>query len=306
MTNSARRTAQFRVGVFNIEHFGVDPNTGHHDGLNAAIDFLLQTTPVPPEVLILPECTRFEDKGFAPLRGVINTLSRALPRGQVYEAFVDDWGDRRNPPGILFNRSVFDVTNYFRPNKSASPYKGVVKATIQGIEVVFLPDHWPGGSGREEFDRSAQRWKPWSDGNAIGGGDLNITSSWEKDFRFDDPGGPSWYEVCERRGELRKLEQKGWQNPATGEWEIDTRALDKLRDLGWRDAGEEAGDASITDAHPADGLGLRIDRILRSPGFHGGQVEGSYFCRQPPREISDHAYVGAEYVVHAPAERNSR
>lgn len=289
--------ARFSVGVFNIEHFGVDPATGRHTGLANALDFILQTTPVPPDVLMLPECTRFDYDGRAPQRLAVNVLSQGLPQGEKYEPFVDHWGERRNPPGVLINGAKFDVTNYYAPDSSSSPYKGVVKTTIDGIPVVVIPDHWPGGAGRPEFDRSAQRWKPWSTVNTVAGGDLNITSSWERDFRFADPDGPTWYQACERRGELHKLKQKGRRNPVTGEWEIDTEALDELRELGWVDAGEEAGNPTITDRHPVDGLGLRIDRILRSPGFNGEQVPDSYFCAQPPRNVSDHAYVGASFIV---------
>lgn len=285
-------SATFTVGVFNIEHFAAGK-------LDAALEWLLDITPTPPDALILPECTLFDHNGESPIRSTVNLLSRALPRGQVYEACVDHWGERRNPPGILINRSTFEITNYYRPNRSSAPYKGVVKTTINGIPGVFIPDHWPGGSGRTTFDQSAQRWKQWSDENTVGAGDLNITSSWEKDFRFEDPDGPSWYEVCKRRGELRKLEQKGRQDPVTKEWKIDTEALDKLRDLGWVDAGEEADDPTITDAHPDDGLGIRVDRILRSPGFNGELLDGSYFCKQPPRDISDHGYLGAKYVVRS-------
>jgi hypothetical protein len=244
-------SARFSVGVFNIEHFGVDRATGRHSRLPLALDFIRQTTPVPPDVLILPECTRFEDDGHDALRRVVNELSRALPHSELYEPFVDDWRERRNPPGVLINRAKFEVDNYYRPNSNSGPYKGVVKTTIDGIPVVFIPDHWPGGAGRPEFDRSAQRWKPWSTMNTVAGGDLNITSSWERDFRFADPDGPTWYQACERRGERHKLKQKGRRNSVTGEWEIDTEALDELRELGWVDAGEEADNPAITDRHPA-------------------------------------------------------
>ncbi|MFJ8966722.1 endonuclease/exonuclease/phosphatase family protein [Lentzea sp. NPDC102401] len=298
MSEPGGDSARFSVGVFNIEHFGVDRATGRHSRLPLAVDFIRQTTPVPPDVLILPECTRFDYDGHDALRRVVNELSRALPHGELYEPFVDHWGERRNPPGVLVNRAKFEVDNYYEPNSNAGPYKGVVKTKIDGIAVVFIPDHWPGGAGRPEFDRSAQRWKPWSTMNTVAGGDLNITSSWGRDFRFAEPAGPSWYQVCERRGELHKLKQKGRKNPVTGEWEIDTEALDELRELGWTDAGEEADNPTITDPHPADGLGLRIDRILRSPGFNGEQVPDSYFCAQSPSDVSDHAYVGASFIVH--------
>ena len=96
---------------------------------------------------------------------------------------------------------------------------------------------------------------------------------------------------------LDKLTQKGWFNAATNRWEIDTRQLDLLRTtFRYADMGEEAGDPTVT-TNPRISTSLRIDRIFRSIGFPAEVV--NYQVRQPPREISDHAYVFGAYRVPA-------
>lgn len=75
--------ATLSVGVFNIDRFGWDKANGHHR-LSAALDFLLKQTPVPPDVLALPEARRGLDEGQHAIRTVTHRLSRHL-RGGRYE-----------------------------------------------------------------------------------------------------------------------------------------------------------------------------------------------------------------------------
>jgi len=104
-----------------------------------------------------------------------------------------------------------------------------------------------------------------------------------------------WYEQCLTQGNLDKLKQKGWLNPATSRWEIDTRQIDDLRTIyDYVDMGEEYGDPTPT-TKPTIGRGLRIDRIFRSRGFPGEPIE--YAVRQPSPRLSDHAYVFGAYRV---------
>lgn len=154
-----------------------------------------------------------------------------------------------------------------------------------------------GGEGRAEFDRAAARVSTHGglENKSLLLGDFNSDSSWDREHhhRID------WYEQCERTGTLHKLEQKGWFNPATGRWELDTRALDKLRTIyGYADMGEEFGNPTPT-THPDTGSGLRIDRIFCSTGLPAEVID--YQVRQPPPELSDHAYVFGAYRIPSAA-----
>ncbi|MGH3906161.1 MAG: endonuclease/exonuclease/phosphatase family protein [Pseudonocardiaceae bacterium] len=294
MDQQFRESATLRVGVFNIERFGWDKTRGHHR-LSAALEFLLEQTPVPPDVLALPEARRGLDEGQHAIRSLTHQLSEHLDGGRYEPLFAS-----RNLPGrrnhlhlLLVNTAKVHPLAWHDPAAADAAYRdsGFALCQIAGHQIYLCCEHWTGGEGREAFERAALRV------STLGGprrktlllGDFNADSGWERELHH----GRDWFAQCESRDELHKLEQKGWLNPATGRWEIDTRQLDKLRTLySYHDMGEEAGDPTPT-THPDTGSALRIDRIFRSTGLPA-QVSG-YDVRQPPRALSDHAYVFGTY-----------
>jgi endonuclease/exonuclease/phosphatase family metal-dependent hydrolase len=282
------------VGVFNIERFGYD-GQGHHR-LPAALDFLLEHTSRPPDVLALPEARRGLDDGQQAIRRkVVHRLSQHLDGGW-YEALFAS----RKPPGrrnhlhlLLVNTATVHPLQWHDPHADDAAYRddGFAVCEIFGHEVNLCCEHWSGGEGRAVFDQAANRvaQKGGPTRKTLLLGDFNADSGWDKEFHH----GIDWQAVCEAQGHEDKLEQKGWFNPGTGRWEIDTRQLDKLRTIyGFRDMGEEAGDPTVT-THRRTGSGLRIDRIFRSAGFPADLID--YNVRQPPQAISDHAYVFGAY-----------
>ncbi len=284
------------VGVFNIERFGWDKTKGHHR-LPAALEFLLEQTPVPPDVLALPEARRGLDDGQHAIRTLTHRLSGHLHGGRYEPLFAS-----RNLPGrrnhlhlLLVNTTTVAPLAWHDPAAADAAYRdsGFARCQIAGQQVHLCCEHWSGGEGREAFERAAQRV------STLGGprrktlllGDFNADSGWDRELHHS----LDWHAQCEAQGNLHKLEQKGWLNPASGRWEIDTRQLDKLRThYGYMDMGEEAGDPTPT-THPETGSGLRIDRIFRSTGLPAHVT--SYHVRQPPRDLSDHAYVFGTYRV---------
>lgn len=284
-----------RVGVWNIERLGWDEGEGHHR-LSAAVDWLLEQSPVGLDVLALPEARGALADGQRILRRLLAyPLSQHLPDGGRYEPLLAS----RNLPGrrnhlhaLLVNTAKVFPLAWWDPQGPDAAYRtdGFATCAIFGHEVDLCCEHWNGGLGRAEFDRAVNRL------STHGGphrqtlilGDFNADSGWEKEQHH----GLDWYELCRQRGELHKLEQKGWWNPETEQWEIDTRQLDKLHLFGFRDMGQEAGDPTPT-TDPSTGSTLRIDRIYRSSGLPVDVLD--YQVRQPPRELSDHALVYGTY-----------
>ncbi len=236
------------VGVFNVERFGWDQGKGHHR-LPAALDFLLEQTPVPPDVLALPEARRGLDEGQHAIRMLTHRLSCHLGGGRYEPLFASRTlpGRRNHLHLLLVNTAKVHPLAWHDPGAEDAAYRdsGFAVCEIAGHRVHLCCEHWSGGEGRETFQRAAQRV------SALGGrrrktlllGDFNADSGWERELHH----GLDWYARCAARGELHKLEQKGWLNPVSGRWEIDTRQLDTLRTLyGYRDMGEEADDPTPT------------------------------------------------------------
>lgn len=312
------RHQRLTVGVFNIERFGYDRGQGNHR-LPAALEWMLDQTPVPPDVLAFPEATNGLADWQRPIRRIaVNTLSRKLDGGWYEPLFSS-----RTLPGrgnhlhlLLVNTAKVHPLGWSEPEAPGvgRRHAGFAQCEIFGHEVMLCCEHWAGGDGREEFDRAANRVA--QKGNlrkTLLLGDFNSDSGWPGERHITEQ--LNWYEQCRAQGNLDKLLQKGWFNPAavhpaTGEpgwfypalrsgdrgwWQVDTRQLDLLRRFfGFLDMGEEAGDPTVT-TNPRTGSGSRIDRVLRSAGFPARVLE--YAVRQPPREISDHGYVFGTYLV---------
>lgn len=289
------RTERLTVGTWNIEYFGYATGRGHHR-LPAALEWLLEQTPVPPDILALPEATHGLDDGEHAIRLAVNTLAPHLQTGWYEPMF-----STRPAPGrrnhlylLLVNTAKVRPVGWYDPDAadSALRHYGFAECEIFGHTVDICCEHWSGGEGREVFERASNRV------SNKGGrrktlllGDFNADSSWEGELHH----GMDWYEQCRTQGNLDKLKQKGWLNPATGRWEIDTRQIDDLRTIyDYVDMGEEYGDPTPT-TKPTIGRGLRIDRIFRSRGFPGEPIE--YAVRQPSPRLSDHAYVFGAYRV---------
>lgn len=308
------------VGVFNIERFGYDKARANHR-LSAAGEWLLDQTPVPPDVLAFPEATNgLADGQRAIRRQVVHALASRLDGGWYEPLFASRAleGRGNHLHLLLVNTAKVRPLAWFDP---AAPgvgrrHHGFAECEIFGHEVRLCCEHWAGGDGRATFDQAANRLAQRGNSRkTLLLGDFNADSGWDRERHITER--LNWYKECRDRDSLDKILQKGWFNPAgldpvTGEpgwyqpwsrsgdrgwWQIDTRQLDLLRTFfGFLDMGEEAGDPTVT-TNPATGSGLRIDRILRSRGFPATVLD--YGVRQPPREISDHAYVFGTYLVEA-------
>lgn len=295
------QTQPLTVGTWNIERFGYDKGKAHHR-LPAALDWLLKQTPVPPDILALPEATHGHEDGQHAIRLAVNTLAPHLHTGWYEPLFsrLPAPGRRNHAHLLLVNTATVHPTGWHDPDASDSGLRhfGFAECEIFSHQVNVCCEHWSGGEGREEFERAGNRV------SNKGGrrktlllGDFNADSGWEGELHH----GLDWYAQCEAQDNLDKLKQKGWLNPATGTWEIDTRQIDDLREIfGYVDMGEECHNPTPT-TKPSIGQGLRIDRIFRSRDFPGRPV--AYEVRQPPRDLSDHAYVFGTYQVTLPAAR---
>jgi hypothetical protein len=295
--NDTPTTRTLTTGVWNIERFGWDRDGRGHHRLGAAVEYILDQTPIPPDILALPEATQCTIDDERPLREEFLTpLARCL-RGGWYEPLFSKQpghGHRNHHYLILVNTATVHPLGWREPGDRAHHIDGRVRAEIFGHDCVLWCKHWRGGQGRDEFDKQANEAAGYGGPNRKTwmAGDFNADSSWHAEEHHS--WGVDWETVCEQRGEMDKVEQKGWLNPATGRYEIDTRQIDKLRDLfGFRDAGEEWGDATPTTAHPVDGRGLRIDRVFVSEGWPGQLVD--YRVSHCSRRLSDHDYVQATY-----------
>lgn len=282
------------VGTFNIQNFGYIKGRGHYH-LPAALDYLLEQTPTPPDILALPEANLgLIDGQRAIRRTVVGTLAPHLDSGWYEPLFTmrSPTGMRNHLHLLLVNTAKVRPLEWYDPQApdAGKRYYGFAVCDIFGHEVKICCEHWSGGEGRQEFDKAACRVsnQGGKDKKALLLGDFNADSSWEREHHHS----LDWYTHCEQRAELDKLLEKGWLNPATGKWEIDTRQLDRLRGIyGFHDMGEEASNPT-----PTAGSGLRIDRILRSSGFDATVTD--YQVRTPPREVSDHAYVFGTYRLN--------
>ena len=311
-------SAHLTVGVFNIERFGYDPDQGHHR-LRPALDFLLEHTPTPPDVLAFPEATHgLADQQRAIRRHLVHYLSPYLSHGWYEPLFATQTvaGRRNHLHLLLVNTAVVKPLGWADPAAPLDPgcrHYGWAECLIHGHTVRICCEHWSGGEGREVFERCANRVSTMggAERKSLLLGDFNADSGWEGELHSVRQ--LNWYRQCVDQHNVPKLLQKGWFNPdgvdpetnepgwevpweksgRRGWWEIDTRQLDRLRTVfGYTDMGEEWGDPTPT-TNPAIGSGLRIDRIFRSRGFPGEVV--SYRVAQPPRKLSDHAYVYGRY-----------
>lgn len=314
------RPHQLTVGVFNIERLGYDKARAHHR-LSMALEWMLEQTPVPPDVLAFPEATNgLVDGQRAIRREVVQTLAPRLADGWYEPLFASRAleGRGNHLHLLLVNTAKVHPLAWFDPTAPGvgRRHHGFAECEIFGHEVRLCCEHWAGGDGRETFDQAVNRLA--QKGNrrkTLLLGDFNADSGWDRERHITER--LNWYKACRDQNNLDKILQKGWFNPAgldpiTGEpgwfhpwsrsgdrgwWQIDTRQLDLLRTFfGFLDMGEEAGDPTVT-TNAAAGSGLRIDRILRSRGLPATVL--GYAVRQPPREISDHAYVFGTYLVEA-------
>lgn len=273
------------VATFNMEAGGYVPGKGHPK-VDAMIEHLLRCFPDgAPAILCLSEATKYEGDGEQIARYVTNTLSEGLPRGEYYEPFMFDRPGWRNPPMLLLNRAKMTPLHHFRAERSDTGphYQGVVRVDFGGIKIWIKAVHWPGVSGRDGF---------WREANYLAQGLASQPSIVLGDFNSDDNPETDWEGICTRRGERRKLNQKGIQL-ADGRWVLDDGQLRFLLDqCEYRDLGELAGDLTGTTT----GSGLRIDRILLSRPFPGSLVD--YKVHVPEGDhISDHFVVSANLMV---------
>lgn len=291
---------ELTVGTFNIEHFGWKEDRGH-PGLLPALEWMLEQTPVPPDILFLPEATAGLENRQKAIELTTNHLSDRLEGGWYRALHSSQYlGDARNHLYLqLVNLAKVRVIGWndpFRPGPRSAVYHGCAQCVIFGHEVWTSCTHWEGGIGPAPSEAQVGWAVALSAGGqraVILGGDKNRDSGWEGERHVIEQ--LDWEQRCADDGMLYKLLQKGRQDPVTGEWHVDTWAIDYLRKYGgYSDAGEEAGDPTPT-TRARHGSGLRIDRILRSKAFPA-RVK-NYMVRMPPKEISDHAYVVVTYEV---------
>lgn len=136
--------------------FGWETTSGHHR-LPAALEFLLEQTPVPPDVLALPEARRGLGEGQRAIRTVAHHLSRYL-RGGRYEPLSASRtlpGRRNHLHLLLVNTARVHPLVWHDPAAEDAAYRdsGFAVCEIAGHRIPLCCEHWSGGEGREAFDR---------------------------------------------------------------------------------------------------------------------------------------------------------
>lgn len=293
-TTTGKEHRNLTVGTFNIEYLGHRKGKGHFY-LPDAIGFILESTPILPDIFAFPEATGILQDGETVLRSqLVFPLSEHLSDGW-YEPFYAHRGvpGRRNHHHLLLlNNRVVKPLEWYDPGLPgvSDHTAGFATASVFGHKMWICCEHWQGGQGRWAFEAAANRVSAHAQAGrkTLLLGDFNATSSWTEEHL------PDWQKHCLQYGEEYKLEQKGRYDLATDRWVLDTDQIDKLRKVyGYRDMGEEKEDPTPT-THPKDGE-LRIDRIFCSPAFPGRAEHYTVFM--PPPELSDHAYVYGGYSV---------
>lgn len=243
------------------------------------------------------------------IRKITDGLSELLPGSARYEA---RFGHLRSTL-LLTRADRIEVPRWHDHEDPTHFLRDTAETVIDGEPGPWLgTKHCSGSHGRASFEQWAVENGHLSQYAAIMAGDFNATSSAPGE-RIPE----NWGKICDAQDYPWKKPQKGYLDQETGIWKVDTLPIDILRDMGWWDAGERAGDFTVTTNSPSDpelNSGLRIDRIFVSERLGAWLVPNSYRvwvpawyrdfipAREKRRRPSGHRVVTAK-VAYLPTRR---
>jgi endonuclease/exonuclease/phosphatase family metal-dependent hydrolase len=277
--------AELRLGTFNYKRGGWSEDRRRHDfsGLLAT----LNQAPL-PHVLALGEATMYHEFDEAPLWELVNAVNCLSVTGEVYYPFLSQRVGSRNHPLLLVAASVVTPKTWKLPGRNVrAAREHLLTAKIFGREVTLGSVHVDGGSGPVAVAAQAYRMAELVTQPTFLLGDFNRTSSVDGEHVPED-----WHELM--KDAPHKRAQKGVLG-ADDRWYVDTHPIDYMLQSGFVDAGQEAGDFTVTTNESVARAALRIDRIMWSKATRARLVPGSYHVFVPPRSavFSDHRYVVA-------------
>lgn len=278
---------RLRAATFNYRRAGYNGLVHDHQPL---LDTLAQLDER-PHVLCLSECTLYDDDHDNPLWTVINALNGLWKDEDFYYPFLSRKIGSKNVPGLLVSARHVKPGRWYRhsaPNTREVHYD-MLEATIGGHKLNVVPVHWNGAKSAEFVDQQMHLLAQLGKEPTLAFGDFNCTSSRPGEVTYGD----DWAQRMEALGMGLAVLQKGRRLP-DGSYKLNTESLnDLIRYGGFRDAGEQADDFTVTTAEHVDGgSGTRIDRIFWSKRFPGYLIPGSYRVLSPiPATASDHKLV---------------
>jgi endonuclease/exonuclease/phosphatase family metal-dependent hydrolase len=282
------RVVEIRIGTFNYKAGGWSETTRRHDH-QSLVDVIAGTSGGPPHILALPEATLYREFQEQPLWEAVHRLNTLWQGEDFYYPFLSYREGSRNHPALLVSARHVRPLRWFAPGPHVRRARhNFLLAQIAGQEVYLNSLHWDGSSGPDQFSIQAALASQMASVPCILAGDFNATSSCAGEIVHSD-----WHERM--AGAPWKWSQKGIKGP-DGRWHVNTEPMDDLLASGFVDAGQQAGDFTVTNNSTVDyGSGLRIDRILWSRKLDAELVPGSYRVHipEPDEEKSDHRYVTA-------------
>jgi endonuclease/exonuclease/phosphatase family metal-dependent hydrolase len=307
--SEGREPITLRLSTFNYDLGGRQPD-GSTD-LDSLIEALAESSvPAPADVHFLCETRNWwePERGNPLITEVTDRLSELLPGPARYEAH---FGHSRGTL-LLTRRDVVTVTRWRDHEDKTHFLRDTAETNIGDVPGPRLGvTHWSGSHGRRYFEQLAAETAHLAQYPAIRAGDFNATSSADGERIPED-----WGAICDAQKYPWKKPQKAYRDPATGIWKVDTLPIDILRETGWWDVGERAGDFTVTTNSPTDPAldsSLRIDRIFVSDRLGAWLIPGTYTvwiprwyrntipAWEPRRRPSGHRVVTAT-IAYAPSE----
>ena len=292
-----------RLGTFNYKAGGWSEATRRHDH-QPLVETIARTPDGPPHILALPEGTLYREFQEQPIWEVVRQLNQLWQGEDFYYPFLSYRAGSRNHPALLVSARQVRPLRWFAPGPNNRRIRNnFLLAEIAGQEVYLNSLHWDGAAGPEGFATQSALTSQMASVPCLLLGDFNATSSCEGEIVPSD-----WHELM--ASTPWKRAQKGIKDSG-GRWRINTEPMDDLLAAGFIDAGQQAGDFTVTVNSTAfnsivdnptgtnstvdNGSGLRIDRILWSRKLLASLVPHSYQVHvpQPGEEKSDHRYVTA-------------
>lgn len=284
-------TQHIRLGTFNYKRGGWSDSRRHHD-FTPLLRTLSQAPP--PHVLSLPEASMYHEFHEQPLWELVGRLNELWAGTDVYYPFLSQRAGSRNHPLLLVAARRVRPICWESPGRNTRRVReNFLLAGIGSRQVYLHAIHWDGGSGPAEMNAQAIRTAQHAAYPTILLGDFNATSSTDGETLYQD-----WHERMAPTP--WKHAQKATLGPDS-RWHIDPHPIDYLLNSGFTDAGQQAGDFTVTVNPSAENSsGLRIDRIMWSPGLEAELVPDSYRVFIPETDqmtVSDHRYVVATLAI---------
>ncbi len=296
-----------RVATGNLKRAGYNRDTRRHehDKLAAMLAPLEQA----PHALYLSECTHYTGTPHDPdpLEEVLALLGSLWARpgpdgrkfGEVpYRAYISQVPGSVNVPGLFLDPRVVEPRRWYPLAGSRAQLANTVTATINGHQFRLKCVHWNGSRGETGLNEQADQDGQLASENAIYAGDFNATSSAVGETVYEN-----WGARCDEVGRPWMRSQKGTRRP-DGTWGTNTGSIDRFLDHGWCDAGQAAGDFTVTTTEPR--TALRIDRIMLSRRSPARFDPGTYHVHGHPllsagAKKNDHLLVSGDIIVGAAA-----